>query len=567
MMNEIEVPADWASVEQLTAFADTLEQEHTLSEDQAYLLRMVIEEIATNIIKYGYTQGPGVIRLACGMNDGTLVIAIHDHGRPFDPRTIPDPDLESAIDERQVGGLGIFFVREFADSIEYQHDPISGWNQLMVMKEYRERSLPERLRNVSFFMRLSEADLEQIAEHIVERRLSTGEVLMREGDPGKSCFVILSGTLEALTYLGGKELVLEVRQAGQIMGEMALIDRGLRSATVRAATDSVLAELDEQSFFALMHADPQVALELLRGGTASLRRTSRDMISGLEAKNAELSRAYRDLQAAQADLIRLGRIEEELSVARRIQQLFLPRELPAPPGWEVAAFSRGALAVGGDFFDYIAMPGGRIGFVVADVAGKGVPAALFVALARSLLRATSQSLVRNRSDQDLAFDSVMLEAIGVTNSYMVREHGDNTMFITLFYGILEPQTGRLHYANVGHNPPLLVARDGSVRELELGCLPLGVIEDQNVRIVETFIQPGETLVGFSDGITEAMNAQSEMFGEDRLIETLSANATIDADSLVEAVIRRVDAFVAGAPQSDDITLLTFHHLLNDKPKE
>jgi serine phosphatase RsbU (regulator of sigma subunit)/anti-sigma regulatory factor (Ser/Thr protein kinase) len=558
-MNKIEVPAEWASIEQLTAFADSLEQQHTLSEDQAYLLRIVIEEIATNIIKYGYTQGPGVIRLACGVTDGTLIITIHDHGQPFDPREIPDPDLESTLDQRPVGGLGIFFVREFADSIEYQHDPVSGWNQLMVMKAYHERSLPERLRNVSFFMRLSDTDLEQIAEHITERRLGAGEVLMRQGDQGKSCFVILAGALEALTYLGGQEFVLEVRQAGQIMGEMALIDRSPRSATVRAASDSILAELDEQGFFALMHADPEVALELLRGGTSSLRRTNRDMVAGLEAKNAELMRAYHDLQAAQADLIRLGRIEEELSVARRIQQLFLPRELPAPPGWEVAAFSRGALAVGGDFFDYIALPGGQIGFVVADVAGKGVPAALFVALARSLVRATSQSLAQNYGAGDL--DDLIIAAIGVTNSYMVREHADNTMFITLFYGILEPDSGRLHYANAGHNPPMLVARDGSVRELELGCLPLGVIEDQNLRIVETFIQPGETLVGFSDGITEAMNANNEMFGEERLIETLRTHATIDADSLVEAVIRRVDAFVAGAPQSDDITLLAFHHLL------
>jgi serine phosphatase RsbU (regulator of sigma subunit) len=186
---------------------------------------------------------------------------------------------------------------------------------------------------------------------------------------------------------------------------------------------------------------------------------------------------------------------------------------------------------------------------------------LFVALARSLVRATSQSLAPNYGAGDLALDDLILAAIGVTNSYMVREHADNTMFITLFYGILEPESGRLHYANAGHNPPMLVSRDGSVRELELGCLPLGVIEDQNLRIVETFIQPGETLVGFSDGITEAMNANNEMFGEERLIETLRTHATIDADSLVEAVIRRVDAFVAGAPQSDDITLLAFHHLL------
>jgi serine phosphatase RsbU (regulator of sigma subunit)/anti-sigma regulatory factor (Ser/Thr protein kinase) len=556
-MDEIEVPAEWDSIGQLIAFADTLESRHTLSEDQAYLLRMVIEEIATNTIKYAYPEGRGSIRLACGVHDGMLTITIQDQGRPFDPRGTPDPDLESAVDQRQVGGLGIFFVREFADTIDYTHDPETGWNTLMVMKAFRERSLTERLRNISFFARLSDADLAQIAEHVVERRLPGGEVLFREGEEGKSCYIVLTGALEALTYLGGQELVLEVRQAGQIIGEMALIDRSPRAATVRAASDSVLAELDEQGFFALMHADPEVALELLRGGTARVRRTSRDMISSLEAKNAELSRAYHDLQAAQGELIRLGRIDEELSVARRIQRLFLPRELPAPPGWEVAAFSRGALAVGGDFFDYIAFPGGQIGLVVADVAGKGVPAALFVALARSLLRAASQSLVQLQRGEDVALADVMMQAVGVTNVYMVREHADSSMFITMFYGMLDPATGILQYANAGHNPPMLVNPSGAVHELELGCLPLGVIEDQNLRMVETQIQPGEALVSFSDGITEAMNAANELFGEERLIETLQAYAHADADSLVEAIIRAVDAFVGGAAQSDDITLFIF----------
>jgi phosphoserine phosphatase RsbU/P len=555
----IEVPADWANTAQLTQFADQLEQGGLLAADQIYLLRMVIEEIATNIIKYGYADTTGVIQLSCVINQDVLTIRIRDHGIPFDPRASPDPDLAGAIAERQVGGLGIFFVREFADSVEYHHDPITGWNELTVVKAHHEHSLIEQLRNISLFARLSEVDLGQIAERVTKRELQAGEVLFHEGDEGKVCYVILSGALEALKQMGETELHLEVRQAGQIMGEMALIDRSPRAATVRAAADSVLAELDEQGFFALMHADPEVALELLRGGAARLRRTNREMIAGLEAKNTELSRAYADLQAAQHELIRLNRIEEELSVARRIQRLFLPRDLPAPVGWQVAAFSRGAQAVGGDFFDYLELPGGRIGLVVADVAGKGVPAALYVALARSLLRATSQSLVLADGIGE-GLDRVMLQAIELTNTYMVREHGESNIFITLFYGVLDPATGILQYVNAGHNPPMVLSPDGSVRELELGCLPIGVIEEQGLRLEQALIQPGEAMVGFSDGITEAFNRQNAMFGEERLIETLREHAHFDADSLVEAVIRNVDAFVDGAPQSDDITVLVFRRV-------
>ncbi|GAB4118550.1 MAG: SpoIIE family protein phosphatase [Roseiflexaceae bacterium] len=557
-MDTIEVPAEWASVERLMAFADQLEQNGELNEDQVYLLRMVIEEIATNIIKYGYPETPGVIQLACGVDDGQLLITIRDHGIPFDPRETPDPDLDSGLADRPVGGLGIFFVREFADQVDYQHDPVTGWNTLAVIKHRRQRSLIERLRNTSLFTRISEADLAVVAARVSERLLTAGEVLFREGSEGKSCFVILSGALEVLTELAGEEFRLEVRQAGQIIGEMALIDRSPRSATVRATVDSSLAELDEQGFYALMHADPEVALELLRSGTARLRRTNRDMISNLESKNAQLSKAYQDLQAAQHELIRLNRIEEELSVARRIQQLFLPRRLNAPVGWEIAALSRGAQAVGGDFFDYIALPDGRLGLVVADVAGKGVPAALFVALARSLLRAASLSPILQGGATTP--DALMAQAIELTNSYMVREHGDSNMFITLFYGVLDPQTGMLHYMNAGHNPPMLLGRDGSVRELELGCLPIGVIEDQDLRLESVTIEPGEALIGFSDGITEAMDPTHSMFGEERLMATLSANVGASAEALVREVVGAVDAFVMGAPQSDDITVMIFRRL-------
>ncbi len=557
--HSIEVAAEWASAAQLMAFADQIEPSLSLSSDQVYLLHMVIEEITTNIVKYGYAGTTGVIQLTCSVEEQVLTITIRDHGVPFDPRAAPDPDLATTIADRPVGGLGVFFVREFADSVEYQHDPETGWNTLTVVKSVSNPDLLEQLRNISLFARLSDDDLSSIAAHVTERRLQTGEVLFNEGDEGKVCYVILAGALEALKYLGETELHLEVRQAGQIMGEMALIDRSPRAATVRAVADCVLAELDELGFFALMHADPEVALELLRGGAARLRRTNREMIAGLEAKNAELSKAYADLQAAQNELIRFNRIEEELSVARRIQRLFLPRDLPAPLGWQVAAFSRGAQAVGGDFFDYIELPNGRIGLVVADVAGKGVPAALYVALARSLLRATSQSLVLAGGIGG-GLDRMMLQAIELTNTYMVREHGESNIFITLFYGVLDPVTGLLQYVNAGHNPPMLLSSDGSVRELELGCLPIGVIEEQGLRLEQVVIQPGEAMVGFSDGITEAMDATLAMFGEDRLIETLHEHSHFDADSLVEVIIRNVDAFVDGAAQSDDITVLVFRRM-------
>lgn len=135
MQRRIEAPATWDSLSQLLAFADQIDCDLTLSEEQSYLLRLVIEEIATNIVKYSYDDAqPGVIQLACSYDDGTLRVSIRDHGHPFDPRAAPPPDFNDDVSARNVGGLGLFLVSALADDLSYQHDPVSGWNELLVVK-------------------------------------------------------------------------------------------------------------------------------------------------------------------------------------------------------------------------------------------------------------------------------------------------------------------------------------------------------------------------------------------------------------------------------------------------
>ena len=135
MNRSIEVPASHAGVLRLIAFADEVERCEPLSVEQSYLLRLVIEEIGTNIVKYGYQQdAPGVIQLQCMYGAGLLRVIIRDHGRPFDPRAQPDPDVSGGIATRQIGGLGLFLVRKSADDLQYHHDPASGWNELVAIK-------------------------------------------------------------------------------------------------------------------------------------------------------------------------------------------------------------------------------------------------------------------------------------------------------------------------------------------------------------------------------------------------------------------------------------------------
>lgn len=136
MKHQIEVPGDWDAMATLMAFTDSVETQLPLTDQQRYLMRLVIEEIATNIVKYGYDDSNrDIIQLTCTASAGTLSISIRDRGRPFDPRDHPDPDLETTDpNERDIGGLGLYFVREYADTIDYRHDPATGWNELHVVK-------------------------------------------------------------------------------------------------------------------------------------------------------------------------------------------------------------------------------------------------------------------------------------------------------------------------------------------------------------------------------------------------------------------------------------------------
>jgi serine phosphatase RsbU (regulator of sigma subunit) len=417
------------------------------------------------------------------------------------------------------------------------------------------------LRQTPLFGRLGDEDLGRMVAMLQQRRLERGALLFNQGDVGHECYVILAGSLEVITFVGDAELQLEVYRAGQLIGEMALIDRSPRSATVRAVDDSHLVVLGEDAFKTLIGSNPELAMDMLRRSTARVRNTNQRMIADLERKNAELLTAYQKLQAAQSELIRLNRIEEELAIARKIQGTFLPRQLPQPDGWQAAAYSRSAQNVGGDFYDLIPLADGRLGVVVADACGKGVTAALFVALTRSLLRAASMAPWIFQGGMALDSESVLTGALWMTNDYICREHADSDMFITLFYGVLDPQSGELAYVNAGHNPPLLVSADGErIQETAEGTLPIGIIASSSYEVARAQIGPGERLVAFSDGITEAMTADGDPFNDDRLHAVLRANPAADARALVDTVIGAVDDYAGGAPQADDMTLLVISRL-------
>jgi serine phosphatase RsbU (regulator of sigma subunit)/anti-sigma regulatory factor (Ser/Thr protein kinase) len=233
------------------------------------------------------------------------------------------------------------------------------------------------------------------------------------------------------------------------------------------------------------------------------------------------------------------RIEQELKVAQLIQQNFLPRQLPDLPGWQVAAYYQPAREVGGDFYDFFELESGEVAVVIGDVTDKGVPAAMVMAAARSLLRASGQRVIS---------PGEVLERV---NDLLCPDIPER-MFVTCFFAVVDPLTGRIRFANAGHNLPYARTPDGAV-ELRATGMPLGLMPGMTYEEKEAVLAPGEALLLYSDGITEAHNAAREMFGTPRLADHVAAT---DGE-LIDSVLTDLQRFTgADWEQEDDITMVT-----------
>jgi serine phosphatase RsbU (regulator of sigma subunit) len=281
------------------------------------------------------------------------------------------------------------------------------------------------------------------------------------------------------------------------------------------------------------------------------RRSGRDYASDERKLLEDLAkRAAPALRVAQlvrqlirqqaAELQARERIEQELQVAQLIQRQFLPRELPELSGWYVSTYYQPAKAVGGDFYDFIELPDGLVGLVCGDVTGNGVPAALVMATTHSILRGDAPQFVS---------PSRVLER---ANNLLLRDIPPQ-MFVTCLYGVLDPATGQLRYANAGHNPPYVHTRDGVV-ELRATGMPLGAMPDMTYEEKETTLGPGDTVLLHSDGLVEAHDPERKMFGFPRLAELI--NGWSGGPELIQLLLGELDGFTGPDwEQEDDITLV------------
>ena len=375
--------------------------------------------------------------------------------------------------------------------------------------------------------------------------LRTGESVFKRGDSGEALYVIQKGRVR----VHDEDLTLNNLGEGEVFGEIAGLGGMKRTATITAEEDLTLLRVEHTALFKALQTRP----EALRGLVKMLCEHE----SGIA--NRMTRRSWR-LDAA----------EQELEIGRRIQKGFLPDSLPEIPGYEVAGHFQAARVVAGDFYDAFYIPAiDRLALVIGDVCDKGVGAALFMTLFRSLIRATAQSrtfvtwavdhdpgreYAQDEQDHDHLAEQTLTNTVALTNNYVATTHGATSMFASVFVGLLAPKTGAISYVNGGHEEAYILGVDGIRMALPPTGPVLGLFPGATHGIESAQLEPGETLLLYTDGVPEATSKQKVQYSEQRL-RTLLESWDGGALGLLEAIEKSVGEFTQGAKQHDDITML------------
>ncbi len=367
------------------------------------------------------------------------------------------------------------------------------------------------------------------------REFEADTVLLRPGEENSSVYLLLDGTVRVHLDHSDSQNWIHIG-SGACIGEMSIIDGKPVSAFAVAEAGSRILEIEQNRFWNNIVSHPLAMRNLLAVLSERMRRNDRAVLKGMQ------------------DKLLLEHIHKELRLASEIQRSMLPRQsvLAAVAGrLEVDATLEPARTVGGDLYDFFVTPAGRLCFLVGDVSDKGVPAALFMARTVDIVRViTRLTGGEGRADPDPAW------ILGQANGELC-ENNESGMFVTLFLGILDPDSGELRYCNAGHVAPRLRREGEGIIPLEgRRSPPLGVRRNVSYAATTVSLRAGDALFVCTDGITEAENAANELFGEERMEQALGAPGAETAAALNAAVISAVHAFAGeGRPPSDDITVL------------
>jgi phosphoserine phosphatase RsbU/P len=420
------------------------------------------------------------------------------------------------------------------------------------------------IRTTSAFCGLSDANIAFLIEAAELETFDSDAILMAQGEPSDYALLILAGEVTVTADSARGVIPVSTLQAPCLVGETGALAQLTRTATARARTPVAALRIGRGALVEVARATPSLLIDVIGRMGDRMRKVNGAIslythaLAGLErhefdpALLEELRNPIPDLadfgqtfgRMAEQIIMRRQR-NDEMASAAVIQRALLPKvaEFAAESGLDICATMTPARDVGGDFFDLVQLTDGRIALGVGDVCGKGVPAALFMGITRTLIR------INLRGTPDLH------EAILRTNGYLIKNNAAE-LFATLLYAAFDPRSGEIEYCSCGHVPPLLRRAAGAVEKLSAGGLPVGMFEQLKINVRRAAMDPGDLLFLYTDGVTEAEDGDAREFGEERLLDLLAQGDRANAAQWIARVDAAVRGFSHGRPQFDDLTCLT-----------
>jgi len=412
-------------------------------------------------------------------------------------------------------------------------------------------SAPNEVMDSSVFLKIplfkdiAREELYALVNELPIETYSTGSYIFHEGDPGNSLYVVKKGKIDVVLAGGtSDEMLLRTCGPGEYVGEMSLIlKQGRRTAAVRVNSDCQLWMMTRDKFNECLTRWPNLAYAMVEIISERLESSNEAAFHDLVTKNQMLQKAYDELKAAQTQLIEKERLERELQVAADIQISILPDVLPDTIEYGFGARILPARQVGGDFYDVFELKDHRMGVLIGDVADKGVPSALFMARAHALIMAEAD------------IGTTAAEVMNLVNTHITRLQ-KSTQFVTVLYGILDLRTRDFSYARAGHEPPLILHADGSVERIPhspgmaIGLWEPVTLDERTIKLLS-----GDTLILYTDGMTDCRDPKGEAYGLERIKETLGKLPKQTAQQICNTLLETLQDYQDGSKQDDDVTLV------------
>ncbi len=556
-IGELRVKAQLENLRIVSHFIHGVSQRLALTDKTLFDLELAVEEAATNIINHAYPGDQKGDMLIQARQAGEFVqISLTDWGVPLNPANIKPFDINAPVEARIKGGMGLHFINKLMDEVARETGNGEGQPNVLRLAKLIERAQPgvrppsavqelNAMRTVSEVM-TSNINLDDLLSLILNKLVTTvnadrGTIYLVDEERRELWSRVMLEDIGPLTEIRvkiGEGIAGHVAATGEILN----IPDAYQDPRFNSQIDQVTGYRTRSMLTAPMFNPQQKIIgvvQLLNKKDGAFNFRDERLITAMTSQAAisiENARLY-------AQELQQQVVKRELETAHTIQASFLPDVIPHPDGWDIAAIWLPIRSVAGDFYDFQWLGDGRLAVVIADVSGKGIPAALFMALSVTMLRF------------GMRFNLAPAEVTRRANESMLADQRSR-MFATTFVNYISLDTGEMEFSSGGHNPALIYrAATGTCESVTSDGVAVGIFKQAEYRSNQMRLEPGDILILYTDGITEAINDDEEEFGEERLQDIIVEHASEPAEALIERVLDAVTAFVGDQDLFDDATLV------------